>query len=101
MCPLVFRARLPALCIELKSVQRRLAVLSGHFTYVCVEDLHLTQKWMFNDDAGRGLAHEPISSGDIDRRAVERVWMYGCPNKGIFREESEACSECTTERTYR
>lgn len=57
-------------------------------THVGIEYLNLSKSWVRNQDTCSGLAYEPVTGKDINRRAVQRVGMYG---RGNYRESGEYC----------
>lgn len=42
-------------------------------TYVCIEYLDLAKYRMKNDNTGCRFAYEPVTSSNIERRAIEGV----------------------------
>ena len=43
---------------------------------MCIEYLDLAKMRMKNDNTGCCFAHEPISSSNIEGRAIERIRVY-------------------------
>jgi hypothetical protein len=62
-----------------------------------IKYLNLTKSWVGNQDACSGLADEPITSDDIKRRTIQRVWMDSCSNDRKSREYRQTCSEGAAE----
>ena len=57
-----------------------------------VEDLHLPENRVCDDDACGCLADEPVTGGDVNWGAVQGVGMYSCSNDWETGEYDEACS---------
>ena len=47
-------------------------------------------------DTPGSLADMPISSSDIGRFAIERVWRDGSGDDGPFCEDGQTSTQCTT-----
>lgn len=61
-----------------------------------IEDLNLAKGWVGNQHACGGFANEPIPSYYINRRAIQRIWMYRGGNNRKPREDDKSRSKCTT-----
>lgn len=61
-----------------------------------IEYLHFAQDRMFDEDAGCGFAHKPITRNNVKWCAIQRVWVYTRGNDRKSREYYETCAEGTT-----
>ena len=58
-----------------------------------VVHLHLAKYGMGDDDAGGGLADEPVAASYVERRAVQRVRIGVGFSYRIGRNNGETCAE--------
>lgn len=47
----------------------------GMVLNMCIENLDLSKEGMENYDMRSGLANKPVSSQDIHRRSIQRIWV--------------------------
>jgi hypothetical protein len=72
-----------------------------HATHVGVEDLELAEDGVREQHANRRFPNEPIASNNVQRRPVQRVWVYRCAHDREAGEKHETGPESPPRSTVR